>query len=235
MAKPIIKTNLKGSDKIELKYNGREVDMTLSDFKLYLDEVLEPTNAVLTSTEPLRYKALLSQNAPIATTTNPTMVAGQIWTLDAYNVADAATIAALELVSGTLYAVGSKYRSATDQTLSVNAATTLSYDGSPYVVSTDVNGDFNPFVNTLGASPILSRYSVGIIEVTLAGSLPLLKTWIRLSPPNSIDGANGSFIIYDDEGVDNNSRKILIRDDSGIPTDGLGVNVPISIEIEVYP
>lgn len=62
MAKPIIKTNLKGSDKIELKYNGREVDMTLTDFKTYLDEVLEPTNAVLTSTEPLRYKALISMS-----------------------------------------------------------------------------------------------------------------------------------------------------------------------------
>lgn len=68
MAKPIIKTNLKGSDKIELKYNGREVDMTLSDFKLYLDEVLEPANAVLTVDQPLVYRGLLTQTGTSAPT-----------------------------------------------------------------------------------------------------------------------------------------------------------------------
>lgn len=122
------------------------------------------------------YKALLSQNAPVATTTDPTMIAGQIWTLEAYNAADAATIAALELVSGTLYAVGSKYRSATDQTLSVDAATTFSYDGSPYIVSTDVNGDFNPFVNTLGGNPVYSWSSAGNFIITLSGAFAIDKT-----------------------------------------------------------
>jgi len=97
------------------------------------------------------------------------MVAGQIWTLEAYNAADAATIAALELISGTLYAVGSKYRSATDQTLNVNVATTFSYDGSPYIVSTDVNGDFNPFVNTTGVTDVYSYQGVGDGLLTMTG------------------------------------------------------------------
>jgi hypothetical protein len=114
---------------------------------------------------PLQYKCLLSQNAPVATTTDPTMVAGQIWELEAYNAADAATIAALELVSGTLYAVGSKYRSATNQTLAVAAGTTFSYDGSPYIVSTNANGDFNPFVDTVDDNIRASFDSEGVFEV----------------------------------------------------------------------
>lgn len=224
MAKPIIKTNLKGSDKIELKYNGREVDMTLSDFKLYLDEVLEPTNAVLTSTEPLRYKALLKQSAPIATTTNPDMEKGQIWTLEAYNVADATTIAALELISGTLYAVGSKYRSLTSQTLSVNAATTLSYDGSPYVVSTDVNGDFNPFINTLDGNPILSYHGVGSYRLTLNGAFLRDKTSVLYG---FTEKRNTEIYPKTDDYI-----TIYTLDELNVSADGILNYTPI--EIEVY-
>lgn len=184
---------------------------------------------------PKRYKALISQNAPIASTNNDTMVAGQIWELSgAANPSDYATIDTFELVSGTLYAAGSKYRVSVDTPFTLSASA-MEYDGSPYIVSTDVNGDFAPFVNTLGGNPIWSRYTVGVIEVTLAGGFPLLKTWIRFSPPNSTDSANGSFTLYEDEGVDSNSRKIMIRTDSGVPTDGLGVKIPILVEIEVNP
>jgi len=227
MAKEIIKTNLKLSDKVSLKYNDREVEMTLSDFKTFLDVNLEPANAVLTSDEPLRYKCLLSQNAPIATTTDPTMVAGQIWTLEAYNAADAATIAALELVSGTLYAVGSKYRSATDQTLSVDAGTTLSYDGSPYIVSTDSNGDFAPFVNTTVEIPIFSFVSDGRV---------------RVASPNNLYNKNKTFIMIGQRG--NDSIKIDVDDIVGSSIDILTTDTTIKvnnilnytpIEIEVYP
>lgn len=139
------------------------------------------------------YKALISQNAPVANTTDPSMVAGQIWTLNAYNAADAATIAALELVSGTLNAVGSKYRSATDQTLAVNVATTLSYDGSPYVVSTNAAGAFAPFVNTIG-NIVLSYNTTGNFSLTLSGAFPQQKT--RLPAPNQRNPTLGlSYII----------------------------------------
>jgi hypothetical protein len=160
---------------------------------------------------PLQYKCLLSQNAPVATTTDPTMVAGQVWELEAYNAADAATIAALELVSGTLYAVGSKYRSATNQTLNVNAATTFSYDGSPYIVSTDANGDFNPSIDTTGLTITYERDAEGLFGVVYSG-YTLGKTYPKISNYGSqmfatiIDGAgmgNGNFRIATFDAYDN--------------------------------
>ena len=60
MAKPIIKGNLKDSDKVSLTYNGREVDMTVEDFKLVVAPA--PTYKV--------YRALLTQagtSAPVPT------------------------------------------------------------------------------------------------------------------------------------------------------------------------
>lgn len=104
---------------------------------------------------PLRYKALLSQNAPVASTQTPTIRAGQIWedTIGTANAGDLVILGGYELISGTLGAVNAKYRSATDDTPNFTTAS-LKYDGSPYIVSTDVNGNFAPFVNTLGGNPV---------------------------------------------------------------------------------
>lgn len=125
------------------------------------------------------YHALTSQNAPVSTTNTPSMIAGQIWTLDAYNAADAATIASLELVSGVLNAIGSKYRSATDQVLALNVATTLSYDGAPYIVSTNEDDEFSPFINTLSGSPTFAYISPGIFKVSKTGEFIKGKTIVR--------------------------------------------------------
>jgi len=178
-----------------------------------------------------RYKCLLSQNAPIATTTDPTMVAGQIWTLEAYNAADAATIAALELISGTLYAVGSKYRSATDQTLNVNAATTFSYDGSPYIVSTDANGDFATFVNTLGEDLIFEYDSTGNYLIKSSGIFVNNKTIVRPIQTTASGVASKSIIV---KIVDNNTDiAIYSTNDGSTPADEeLYCTL---VEIEVYP
>lgn len=174
---------------------------------------------------PLRYKALITQNAPVATTTDPTMGAGQIWTLESYNAADAATIAALELVSGTLYAVGSKYRSATDQTLSVDAGTTLSYDGSPYIVSTDANGNFAPFVNTLGGNPTFSYVFASNYNIILNGAFIKEKTFLKIFKRATDDDV----IIY----VKDINTVRISNSTSAIPIDDLLNYTPI--EIEVYP
>lgn len=222
MAKPIIKTNLKGSDKIELKYNGREVDMTLSDFKLYLDEVLEPTNAVLTSTEPLRYKALLSQNAPIASTLNVNMVAGQIWTLETYSALDMSDpFDSLELISGIIRVPGSKYRS--NVNLTINFSTTeMSYDGSPYVVSTDSNGNFNPLINTLGENPTYSYNGAGDYRLNVVTPIFInSKSFMMLG--QNVGGSAPIDIIW------NSNNNLAIE----TPIDDI-LNYT-SVEIEVYP
>ena len=95
------------SDFTEKKRNGFSKYYRLSDVRYlkdlftYIFSFIEAFNEAIPIV-PLTCKVLLSQNAPIGTTTDPTMLRGQIWTLDAYNVADAATIAGLELISGTL-------------------------------------------------------------------------------------------------------------------------------------
>ena len=66
MAKPIIKGNLKDSDKVSLIYNGREVSMTVGDFKTVVTPV----------TEYKVYIALLEQSgtsAPVPTVLKNTL------------------------------------------------------------------------------------------------------------------------------------------------------------------
>jgi len=260
MSKPIIKANLKGSDRVELIYNDRTVEMTITDFfnslpastlvisntpspatsgiysgsgylpgnitvnglagytiyfkaidefKIFANKFLlengectftsgdyEGTINIDTLTDNQtytlpnhsgeiqvgpavkRYKALLSQNAPIASTSNVSMVAGQIWTLETYSGLDAIDpFNDLELISGTIRVAGSKYRSSIDASYAFTT-TEMSYDGSPYVVSTDVNGDFNPFINTLGGNPVFSYQGVGTFSLTLSGVFLLNKVSI---------------------------------------------------------
>ena len=172
------------------------------------------------------YKALLSQNAPVATVTDPTMIAGQIWTLDAYNAADAATIASLELVSGTLNALGSKYRSATDQTLNVNVATTLSYDGAPYVVSSNSDDTFTPLINTIGEI-VWTRNDVGIFIGTLTGAFTANKTFFGIGSYIGTPSTNIFFRVDTD-----NIRIETVLHTSGDPDDDLLDHT--SVEIEVY-
>lgn len=145
-----------------------------------VEETPTEINALINapSTEPLRYKALLSQNAPVATTQTPTIIAGQIWedTIGTANAGDLVILGGYELISGTLGAVNAKYRSATDDTPNFTTAS-LEYDGSPYVVSTDVNGDFNPSVNSLGGIPTFSYSSAGYYNVILVGAFLAPKTF----------------------------------------------------------
>jgi hypothetical protein len=85
--------------------------------------------------------------------------------------------------------------------------------------------------NTLGGVPVWSLYTTGVIEITLTGAFPINKTVIYPPLLNSTDGFNGYPFLYDDEGVDANSRKI--SSSSGLNI--IGDNVPIYIYIEVYP
>ena len=216
----LVEANGSGS-KVVLDYKGRDKLISVTENKAAIDLLITPIPT------PLQYKALLSQKAPIAATTDPTMVAGQIWTLEAYNAADAATIAALELISGTLYAIGSKYRSATDQTLNVNVATTFSYDGSPYIVSTDVNGDFAPFVNTLGEEPTFSYSGVGDYLGTFISSIVISGKVSFKAMTKSYNAQAGAFR------YSNTEFKIRAGVNGGTLFDNSLNYTPF--EIEIYP
>lgn len=47
---------------------------------------------------------------------------------------------------------------------------------APQIVSLDVDGTPNPFVNTLGGTPVLSRDAEGYYLITLTGAFPQGKT-----------------------------------------------------------
>jgi len=168
---------------------------------------------------PLRYKALLSQNAPIASTLNVSMVAGQIWTLDIYSGLDMVDpFNGLELISGTIRVAGSKYRSNVDVSY-IFTNTQMSYDGAPYIVSTDANGDFAPFVNTLGGNPTYG-YVIGSYPFTLTGAFIKEKTYYKIGQQDN----HNLFVI---NWIDVNTLNIV----SG--SNDLFYYTPF--EIEVYP
>lgn len=179
---------------------------------------------------PLRYKALISQNAPVASTVNVSMVAGQIWTLEIYSGLDFVDpFSGLELISGTIRVAGSKYRSNTDVSFTFTT-TEMSYDGSPYVVSTDANGDLNPFVNTLGITPTFSYQGVGQYLISSATALFLeSKTGLKIQP-GYLNGIGDKTLIYR-----SNNNNIAIDSCSNQTTPSDDALYYHLIEIEVYP
>lgn len=183
----------------------------------------ELSNAVNGGVTPLRYKALLSQNAPVVSTVSGSMIKGQIWTLEAWSIDDTVAFNALdvELISGTAGIAGAKYRALSDQSFTFTI-TEMSYDGSPYVVSTDANGDLNPFVNTIGAI-VFTYIVVGGYRGTLIGAFGEFKTDVFVK--RSI--ANISSI------TDDNFTIRTYSDFLTTPSDDMLINTPI--EIEVYP
>ena len=128
----------------------------------------------------LEYEALISQNAPVVTTQTPTILAGQIWedTIGTVDAADLIVLGGYELISGVLGDVNATYRSAADDSPTFNTSS-LAYDGSPYVVSLDADGNLNPFVNTLVGNIVFSYNSVGSFTLTLTGLFLVNKTSIR--------------------------------------------------------
>ena len=181
-------------------------------------------------TQPLKYKALLSQNAPVVTTQTPTILAGQIWedTIGTADAADLIVLGGYELMSGVLGAVNATYRSAADDTPTFNTSS-FAYDGSPYVVSTDANGDFNPFVNTLGTYQFALTFGDGEFSITIFGAFNIGKTNIKFG---NIDLLRGKSIGY---GVLNNDTiyfyTYYISD--GVSENDLLYYTPF--EIEIYP
>ncbi len=173
------------------------------------------------------YKALLSQNAPSgaknANTAVAVMVLGQLWTVATVGSADFSN---QELISGTMNVDGMVIRIIDDGGFtSVSFDSSLSYDGSPYLVSTDVNGDFNPSVNSLGGIPTFSYSSAGNYNVNLVGAFIKEKTFLKIFKRSTDDDV----IIY----VKDINTVRISNSTSATPSDDLLNYTPI--EIEIYP
>lgn len=170
------------------------------------------------------YDALFSQNAPIASTANSTMVAGQIWELSgAANPSDYAFFDGLELISGTLYAIGSKYRASSDTPFTLSASA-IEYDGAPYIVSKDANGNLNPFINTLGVNPVFSRDGVGIFYAYAVGLFLEGKVGATSTPTTFASAI--SIYRFDDDYLEIDTINM-----SGVSQDGYLWYTPINIKI----
>jgi len=171
---------------------------------------------------PLRYKALLSQNAPVASQTNGSFVsAGTIWTIDTYVIGD--DFSNMELISGTMNTTGCVFRATVDTPTDWSNGSTLSYDGSPYIISKNINNEFSPFIDTLGSPVIFEYVSVNKYKITCTGVFITSKTFYDM--PNSDLSTTNSFFIYSAD--DDNSLII----ETG--ADDMLYYTPI--EIEVYP
>lgn len=252
------------------------------------------------STEPLRYKVLLSQNAPITTQTSGVFLIGQIWSItdyvggiasgkdsvvggtgyttangvattggsgtgltvdiidtagvittlaianggENYEVGDVITVTGgnanatfvvsgisgddfsnMELISGTMNTTGAMIRATVTTPTVWSNGSDLAYDGSPYVVSTDVNGDLNPFINTIG-NIVWSYSSAGTFLATLTSAF--LDT--KVSPTLNNFPTNGSARILR---ISNNQVRVITYDSLYAEADDILLRS--TVEIEVYP
>jgi hypothetical protein len=93
-------------------------------------------------------------------------------------------------------------------------------------IRTDANGDFAPFINTLGGDIVFSYDSTGFFIATLNGVFLLGKTYSRLSPTNN----SSEYRAYR---LDNNSIELDTTDFTDNGQDGILFYTPF--EIEIYP
>lgn len=184
----------------------------------------------------LIYKALISQNSPVATTNTINMVAGQIWNLDQTitDIGTKAKLDTLELISGIIYLIGSKYRSSITQTIYFIVGDNMSYDGTPYVVSTDANGNFAPFINTINAPTegFFTRYWAGGFDINKIDGFPIGKVVARLSVSDNVLTKNFP-IFANGINLSTKDRLIFYSEDGGGGSDDYLKYTEIFIE--VYP
>jgi len=215
-------------------YEGQIIQNTLTDNQSYT----LPNNSGQFALEPVgtkKYKCLLSQNAPISSQTSGTFIVGMIITVIDYStmsdLGGGDNFSNWNLISGSHNTTGAIYQVTTPSPTRWDFGSDLSYDGSPYIVSTDVNGDFAPFVNTLGETPTLSRGGAGFFSVVSTGLFDIEKTSYSIMTNRYAT----DIPIYSVESVDINTLSISTFDAQvGVTLkDDMLYYTPF--EIEVYP
>jgi hypothetical protein len=175
------------------------------------------------------YSALLSQNTPVASQTSGVFVVGQIWTITTYAAGD--DFSNMELISGTMNTTGAVIRALETTPTVWSNGSDLSYDGAPYIVSTDANGDLNPFENTIGDA-VWSYDSTGSFYLTITGAFTLNKTSVKFGSEFNDSAANYCFIVSPSTANTVNSIYMYVYDDTSSLTNEILMNT--SIEIKVY-
>lgn len=167
------------------------------------------------------YSALLKQQEP-DTQTSGTLERGAKYTLTTYVSGD--DFSNMELISGTVNTSGSVFRAITTAPTVYTNGSTLTYDGSPYVVSLDKNNVVNPLQNTLPVPVSFTYVSDG--EFVMAFNYLSSKVHVLIGG-STTDGTIRAYQTGSDDGV------VITTKDS---TDTLanGILDYTSIEIKAY-
>ena len=179
-------------------------------------------------TEPPKiYKALISQNAP-QTTTSAALYLWAFYTITNMPWGSEDDFSNMELISGTMNTEWCVFRAIATYPNFWWDTTEVSYYGEPYIVSTDVNGNYMPFVNTIWNIAFVYN-GVGSYLLNLNGAYPMGKTMIKLQ---LIDGTSANS--YSINGLDSIPDTLYVNTTtSNASADGVLNYTPITIE--VYP
>jgi hypothetical protein len=140
----------------------------------------------------------------------------------------------MELISGVMNTTGCKFRATSTTPTNWSEGSELTYDGAPYVVSTDANGNLNPFINTIG-DIVWSYSSVGVYIGTLAGAFTSYKSMVYPLGITLLSDAFGDDTSMATYVSPNNQDSISIftnNYDITLTKDGVLLATPI--EIKVY-
>lgn len=184
--------------------------------KVYATDLVNRPNRVGVE----EFEALISQQAPIASQTSGTFPIGMIVSITTYVAGD--DFSNWTLVSGTVNTTGAVYQVTAPAPTAWSNGSTLAYDGRPYIVSTDENGDLNPFINTILDTITFSYSSSLKYFVTCTGRFLLDKTTFSIQN-NNTDTAN-TLVMYSEEDDD----RITIK----ASTTGMLNYTPIRIAIK---
>ena len=173
---------------------------------------------------PKMYKALISQNAPIATQTSGTFTVGMIVSTTTYVAGD--DFSNWTLVSGTVNTTGAVYQVTEAAPTVWTNSSDLAYDGAPFVVSLDGDGILNPFLNTLSGTPVWSYTSAGLFLATLTGEFLEGKTTVLIG-----SSASSMLIVRAERNSDNDIVVATEVSTTGTGSDGEITNCTIFIEV----
>ncbi len=184
------------------------------------------------------YEALLLQTAP-TTQTSGTLLIGAIYTLTTFNAGD--NFSNMELLSGTVNTTGSTFRAIVDTPTDYSHSSVLDYDGAPYVVSINSDGDFAPSINTIG-DIVWSYDGTGNFIGTLAGAFPAGKVYIYIGSEATFNNFQMSTVTGESAGNGNEiylaaevwTSDLVTGHITGTGNDDLFSAIPISILIKVY-
>jgi hypothetical protein len=178
------KTDLKDADIFHMVRDNIDYKITGSDLKKAIVPYYE-------------YSALISQIAPLTLTTGGFAgINGAKFTITTFVTGD--DFSNMELVSGTMNTSGAVIKATSDSPTDWTNGSTLNYGGEPFVVSQDVNNEYNPTVNTFIPTITFTYVTTGTYKINVAYNSRKIEAWIGTSDST----AQSRFVLSNTTGDD---------------------------------